>query len=257
MSSGAAQQAVVVTRDETADGPLSRELKDLGLTVLVWPAVSVTRADPGALRAALAAAGSFDWMVFASRHAVAAVLTALPEAPEGIKVAAVGRATAQVLRQRGWPVDLVPEEASAAALVQAFAGRPELTRSGPRMLYPASSRALPTLAAGLRQLGAEVLQVEAYRTESAPLDVALCRDWIAREAVGAVTFTSPSAVDELARALGAADFTHLLSTAASVAIGRTTARALSARGHNAVVAASATLAGVATTTLRVMQSRGQ
>ena len=248
-------QAVVVTRDEAADGPLSRELRELGLSVLVWPAVSVTRADPAALRAALATAGEFHWIVFASRHAVAAVLAERAAPPKGVKVAAIGRATAQVLRQRGWPVDLVPEEASAAALVQAFADRPEILRDAPRVLYPASSRALPTLATGLRQLGAEVSQVEAYRTESAPLDVAGCRDWIAREAVGAVTFTSPSAVDELARALGEADFTHLLSTAAPVAIGRTTARALSARGVSAVVASSATLAGVASTTLRVLQSR--
>jgi uroporphyrinogen-III synthase len=255
VSAGASVRAVVVTRDEPADGALSRELKDLGLTVLLWPAVSVSRADPAALRAALAAAGAFDWIIFASRHAVAAVLAELAQAPAGVKVAAVGRATAQVLRQRGWPVDLVPDEASAAALVQAFAARPELTRGPLRMLYPASSRALPTLAAGLRQLGAEVAQVEAYRTESAPLDVAGCRDWIAREAVGAVTFTSPSAVDELARALGAADFARLLNTAASVAIGRTTARALSARGQHPVVASSATLAGVAATTLRLMQSR--
>jgi uroporphyrinogen-III synthase len=255
MSAGAPARPVVVTRDEPADGPLSRELKDLGLTVLVWPAVSVSRADPAALRAALLAASSFDWFVFASRHAVAAVLAELVQAPRGVKVAAIGRATAQVLRQRGWPVDLVPEEASAAALVQAFAARPELTRGTLRMLYPASSRALPALAAGLRQLGVEVVQVEAYRTEAAPLDIAGCRDWIAREAVGAVTFTSPSAVDELARALGAADFARLLNTAAPVAIGRTTARALSARGHNPVVASTATLAGVASTTLRVMQSR--
>ena len=74
MSAGAAVRAVVVTRDEAADGPLSRELKELGLHVLVWPAVSVTRADPAALRTALAAAGRFDWIVFASRHAVGAVL---------------------------------------------------------------------------------------------------------------------------------------------------------------------------------------
>lgn len=255
MSSAAPTRAVVVTRDEAPDGPLSRELRDLGLTVLVWPAVSVTRADPGALRAALAGAAGFDWIVFASRHAVAAVLAELARPPAGVKVAAIGSATAQVLKQRGWPVDLVPDEASAAALVQAFAGHPQPKRPPLRILYPASSRALPTLAAGLRQLGAEVVQVEAYRTERAPLDVEGCRDWIAREAVGAVTFTSPSAVDELARALGEEDFAHLMNTAASVTIGRTTARALSARGHNPVIAASATLAAVAAATLRVMQSR--
>ena len=60
-----------------------------------------------------------------------------------------------------------------------------------------------------------------------------------------MTFASPSAVDELAHALGDADFARLLSGAAAVAIGRTTARALSARGHEPVIASAATLEGLA------------
>jgi uroporphyrinogen-III synthase len=247
--------AVVVTRAESADGPLSRELKSLGLSVLLWPAVRVTAADPQQLAAALAAIGRFHWIVFASRHAVAAVLEQLPAAPRGLRVAALGASTAQVLRQRGWPVDLVPQESNAAALVTAFA--PHVTGAGMllRVLYPASSRALPTIATGLRQLGAEVLQVQAYRTEGAALDVAACRDCIARSAVAAVTFASPSAVEELAAALGPGDFERLLSQAPAVAIGRTTARALSAHGHHSVIAASATLGGLAATTHRLLQSR--
>ena len=73
--------------------------------------------------------------------------------------------------------------------------------------------------------------------------------------IGAVTFASPSAVIELERALGPADFKRLLGKAASVAIGPTTARALAERGRTAVLAESATLAGLANTTLRLMQTR--
>src|SRR5207247_1487629 len=104
----------------------------------------------GPLTAALAAVKSFGWIVFASRHAVAAVLERLPAAPQGVHIAAVGQATAQVLRQRGWPVDLVPDEASAAALIDAFAARFSARDAGVKMLYPASSRALPTPGAGHR-----------------------------------------------------------------------------------------------------------
>ena len=93
------------------------------------------------------------------------------------------------------------------------------------MLYPASSRALPTIAKGLAQLGAQVTQVEAYRTEAASLDVASCREWIERNEIGAVTFASPSAVIELERALGRQCFDKLFTKAAAVAIGPTTARA--------------------------------
>jgi uroporphyrinogen-III synthase len=246
---------VVVTRAEGREGPLSRELRALGLEVLSWPAVSVTPAAPEALTAALAALDAFAWIVFASRHAVAAVLDLHPAPPAGVQVAAVGAATAQVLRQRGWPVDLVPAEANAAALVAAFAARLSSADARLRILYPASSRALPTLRQGLLQLGADVTQVEAYRTEGAGLDVEACRALIARGTIGAVTFSSPSAVSELAQALGSEHFARLLNGAAAVAIGRTTARALAAHGQEAVLADTATLHGLAVTTLRLLQTR--
>ncbi len=247
---------VVVTRGEGNDGPLCRELRDLGLTVLLWPAVSVAPADAAALEAALREVDSFGWIVFASRHAVAAVLERLPAAPAGVRIAAVGQATAQVLRQRGWPVHLTPDEPSAAALIAAFARHWWAEPAGVKVLYPASSRALPIIATGLRQLGATVTQVEAYRTEAASLDLDECRAWIDRGGIGAVTFASPSAVSELAHALGEADFQRLLTEATAVAIGRTTAAELNAHGHEAVVAESATLHGLAVTTLRLLQGRG-
>ena len=275
---------VVVTRSEASDGPLSSELRNLGLRVLLWPAVAVELAEPGPLEEALAHVDSFQWIVFASRHAVAAVTGLMAAPPPGVRIAAVGQATAQVLRQRGWPVDLLPSESNAAALVDAFAAegglgaapvtavahagtraetdsragtRTQTTTRRPRILYPASSRALPTIAAGLTQLGAEVIQVEAYRTESShALDVEDCRSWIARGSIGAVTFASPSAVDELEHALGKDDFDRLLSAAPAVAIGPTTAKALTDRGHTPALAESATLQGLAHTTHRILQTRG-
>ena len=243
---------VVVTRAEAADGPLSTQLRQLGLTVLLWPATHTNAADSNALDEALRQVRKFDWMVFASRHAVAAVLRRLAVQPGNLRVAAVGQATAQVLRQRGWRVDVVPDDAEAGALVTALA--PQLS-AGARVLYPASSRALPTISKGLAQLGAQVTQVEAYRTEPAALDVAECRKWIERDAVGAVTFASPSAVIELAQALGKADLDRLLAHARAIAIGPTTARALAERGYATTLAEAANLSGLARTTLHVLQNQ--
>jgi uroporphyrinogen III methyltransferase / synthase len=254
MNAASNPRPVVVTRAEGADGPLSRELRALGLTVLLWPAVSITSGDSAPLEAALRDAGAFGWIVFASRRAVAAVLERLPAAPAKVRIAAIGRATAQVLRQRGWPVDLMPDEANAGALIAAFAARGLEAGRSARILYPASSRALPTLAAGLKALGFEVTQVEAYRTEGAALDVEGCRDWIQRRAVGAVTFASPSAVIELKAALGDQDFARLLSSARPVAIGRTTAHELARQGVTPVISESATLQSLALTTLRTLKA---
>jgi uroporphyrinogen-III synthase len=248
----APELAVVVTRAESHDGPLSTQLRTLGLNVLLWPAVRTAPAAGNSLERALAQVQEFDWIVFASRQAVTAVIRWLPRLPQGVRVAAIGRATAQVLQGRGFAVDLMPNEANAAALVDAFAA---VGCAGARILYPASSRALPTITQGLTQLGAEVRQVEAYRTEAAPLDADDCRAWIDREVIGAVTFASPSAVIELERALGLPHFTRLLAQAAVVAIGPTTARALAERGRTAVLAESATLSGLANTTLKLLQTR--
>jgi len=247
------QKPVVVTRAEERDGPLSTELKGMGLPVLVWAAVRIVPADTTALDEALSRAGSFDWIVFTSRHAVAAVTARVATQPSGLRTAAVGRATAAVLKQHGWTVDLVPGESSAAGLVAAFATSG--SAHGARVLYPASSRTLPTLAAGLTQLGAQVTTVEAYRTASgAALDVEDCRSWIARGAVGAVTFASPSAVAELESALGREDFACLLGHAPAVAIGPTTARALTERGFTPTLAESATLRGLARTSLQAVRA---
>lgn len=244
---------VVVTRAEERDGPLSTELESLGVPVLVWTAVRVLPADTTRLDEALSRAQSFDWIVFTSRHAVAAVTGRLPVPPQGVRTAAVGRATAAVLEQHRWPVDLIPGEPSAAGLLAAFAAAD--AARGARVLYPASSRVLPTLAAGLAQLGAEVTTVEAYRTVSAAtLDVEDCRSWIARQGIGAVTFASPSAVSELESALGEEDFARLLGTAPAVAIGPTTARALTERGYTPILAESATLRGLARTSLHAVRA---
>jgi uroporphyrinogen III methyltransferase/synthase len=244
---------VVVTRAETADGPLSSQLKSLGLRVFVWPAIEVTKSDSSELDAALARIGQFDWIVFASRHAVTPVLAQLSAQPKNLKVAAVGKATAQVLKQRGWNVDLVPDDSNAGALVTAFESE---VKQGMRVLYPASSRALPMIAKGLTQLGADVTQVEAYRTDAATgLDVAECRARIDRNEIGAVTFASPSAVIELERALGREHFEKLFSNAAAVAIGPTTARVLTELGRTPVLAESATLRGLANATYRFLQTR--
>jgi uroporphyrinogen-III synthase len=243
---------VVVTRAEPDNGPLSSQLRELGLQVLLWPAVNVAAAQSAPLEAALRSLDKFDWIVFASRYAVAAVTELVTTPPANLRVAAVGQATAQVLAQRGWPVDILPEDANAAALVSLLATKP---LAGMNVLFPASSRALPTIAAGLTQLGAKVLQVEAYRTEPAALDADECRSWIDRGAIGAVTFASPSAVIELQQSLGKESFDRLLQGAKAVVIGPTTARELVARGHAAVLAESATLRGLALTTFRSVQTR--
>jgi uroporphyrinogen-III synthase len=244
---------VVVTRDEPADGPLSRELRALGIPVLGWPVLSIGPVDDaGALEQALRRLNQFEWLVFASQHAVAEVVRRVPVAPAYLNIAAVGARTAQALTEAGWPVAVVPTDQTAEGLVAALCPR---LMSGAKVLFPAGSRSLPTLTEGLTAAGAAVTQVDTYSTRSAPLDVSACRDWIGRRAIGAVTFTSPSAVEELDRTLGMNTFDELLEGATAITLGATTGRTLASRGFPSVLAMPATLLGMARTTYRLLQTR--
>jgi uroporphyrinogen-III synthase/uroporphyrinogen III methyltransferase/synthase len=244
---------VVVTRAEPADGPLSSELRALGLTVLGWPVLSIRPAgDVGPLEQALRHLNQFDWLVFASQHAVTEVVRRVPVPPAYLNIAAVGARTAQALLAAGWAVNAVPEEQSAEGLVVLLA---TLLTPGSKVLFPAGSRSLPRLRTGLTAAGASVTQVEAYATDAARLDVPACHDWVERGAVGAVTFTSPSAVAELDRALGAVAFDRLLEGATAITLGPTTGRTLASRGYASVLATPPTLTGMAHTAHQMIQMR--
>ena len=227
---------VVVTRDEGPDGPLGRRLADRGLRVHHWPTVrTAPPPDPGALRDALGGLAGFDWVVFTSLRAVAAVTQRVPAAPQGPRIAAVGRATASALEASGWRVDLVPDtwtgEALVAALIEAGVA------DGARVLFPASAIARDTVPEGLAAAGAEVAQVDAYTLEPAPLDRDACRAALESGEIALITFTSPSTVEGLAAALGDDVMELARARARAIAIGPTTAEAAGAAGFADVAVA--------------------
>ena len=84
--------------------------------------------DYGPLDAACARVGEFDWIVFSSANAVDAFIERLLASPldlralKGVKLCAVGPATAERLARHGLKVDLVPAEYRAEALVAGAGG---------------------------------------------------------------------------------------------------------------------------------------
>lgn len=234
---------VVVTRDEGPDGPLSALLADRGFRVLHWPTIRfVPLEDDQPLRAARAELDAFDWAVFTSPRAVAAVQGGLGgqaigevEQPASLRVAAIGESTAAALTDAGWTVQVVPAEATGDALVGALedAG----VGAGDRVLFPASAIARDVVPDGLKRLGADVLEVVAYRTVVPPLDAAICRAALESGEAAVLTFTSPSTVRNLHAGLGPDTFGLAVRTTRAVAIGPTTAEAVRAAGWSAVAVA--------------------
>lgn len=103
-------------------------------------------------------AAGYAWVVVTSATAVRALSERVARLPAGVSVAAVGAATARAAHAAGWRVDLVPADASAAALATA------LPDTDATVLFPRSDLAAPTLVDGLRSRGIDVDDVVAYRT---------------------------------------------------------------------------------------------
>jgi uroporphyrinogen-III synthase/uroporphyrinogen III methyltransferase/synthase len=106
------------------------------------------------------------------------------------------------------------------------------------VLFPAGSLARDLLDRELRQVGADVVRVEAYRTVPTPPDAREVRADLA-SGVHVVTFASPSAVRALAEALDGR-LASALAPCAVVAIGPTTADALGAAGRTRIRVAERT-----------------
>lgn len=75
------------------------------------------------------------------------------------RVAAIGRATAEALRARGYPVDVVPEEFSSTGLVDALADEV----GGATVEVARSDHGSDVLLEGLRDAGATVHETVLYR----------------------------------------------------------------------------------------------
>lgn len=110
-------------------------------------------------------------------------------APSGT-VAAIGRATADALRERGRPVDVVPEEFSSAGLVRALDGRVE----GARVEVARSDHGSDVLLEGLRDAGAYVHETVLYRLVR-PEGAGESADLAARGDLDGALFTSSLTVE--------------------------------------------------------------
>ena len=198
-------RTVVVTRARAQASAFAHELRSLGASVIEAPTIEVVDPSDGgaALRAAVdelsSGTGACDWLVLTSVNGVERTFDHLPDARvlAGVRVAAVGTATAEALAARRIVADLVPERFVAEGLIEAFPAPPP---EGGRVLLARAEVARTELPDAVRAMGWEVHDVAAYRT--APAAVA---DDVAERiaAADAVTFTSSSTVTNLVAAVGA------------------------------------------------------
>lgn len=200
---------ILVTRARHQAGALADRLRALGAEVLEVPAIEIAPPESYApLDAALLDSSPYQWLIVTSvngTRALADRMSLLKIGSAGLahlKIAAVGPATAQALREMGLEIAVTPREYVAESLVEFLGDQ----ASGQRVLLARAAVARDVIPDALRAQGATVDVVDAYRTvipaESVTqISTILCRSGGTPDAA---TFTSSSTVT---------NFLHLLQEA--------------------------------------------
>jgi len=198
---------IVVTRAREQADALGAKLRAIGADVIEMPTIEVVPAsDYAPLDRAVTELPSYDWLIFTSVNGVRFFLERLDRSQQDLRalrarICAIGDATKQALEVLHLKVDVMGEEYVAESLVEALS---KFDLAGKRVLLPRASVARDVLPRALRDRGACVDVVEAYRTiipESAVRQAEQIfggsrkPDWI--------TFTSSSTVQNFVQAAGA------------------------------------------------------
>lgn len=189
---------IVVTRATQQAPALSEKLRELGADVIEMPATQIARLDLAPLRAAIDKINDNDWLIFTSQNAVAIFWEQLlgrgrdARALAGLKIAAVGPATAGALLEHGITVDVIPQRFVAEGLIEMLRARDDV--AGSKVLYVTAEGAREVLATELREMGADVTVIEAYRSIADGEGAEKLARAIEAGNVDLATFTSASAV---------------------------------------------------------------
>jgi uroporphyrinogen III methyltransferase/synthase len=234
---------VLVTRPRDQAAEMVDRLSIFGAEAIEAPMIRIVPPeDLGPLRRAADHVDAFDWIVFTSANAVEAFMSALLDGRrdvrslKGPRLCCVGTGTAERLARYGIKADLIPDEFRGEALVYAMAENGSI--DGRRILVPRADIGRDVVVEGLRNAGALVSDVVAYRTvlEDAQQDDGPdVYRMLLDDEIDVVTFTSPSAVRNFASIYGKEQTIDLLARTVVAAIGPVTSDAATQLGLTVTV----------------------
>lgn len=191
---------IVVTRTRKQAGALSSKLRELGADVIEIPTIRIEPPkDEREFAELVAYAHTYDWLVFTSPNGAEAFFERFfkmyDDAREigGVRIAAIGPATAAKVREYRLHVDLQPEEYVAESVVEAF--KKDGSVENLKILLARAEQARDVIPNALTKLGAIVDIGVAYRTVPETEDVSGGQARFREEGADMVTFTSSSTAE--------------------------------------------------------------
>ena len=250
---------VLVTRSRDQASALSRLLEEAGAQPVELPTIDVTPPeDWEPLDRAVQRLGDYDWVVFTSVNPVRMMWERLAHAGldarafAGTRICAVGAATARALEGHGLHPDFVPDRYTGEEMVKGL-GKKEL--GGKRVLLPRTDIGPEELLLSLQEAGAEVDQVQAYRTAAPEDSKKKIEELFSKGRVDVATFSSSSTVQNLVSLLGE-EAQALLGGLTIACIGPVTTRAAERLGLTVgITAQEHTIPGLVASIVEAFQEK--
>ncbi len=218
---------ILVTRARRQASALSQLLSERGAQSIELPAIDIrTVTDSEELDQAISNLENYQWIIFTSVNGVEVFWQRLCNLRQdcrtlsGLRIGAIGPATAQALAAKGIIPDYVPEVYTSKGIITGLKGQNIV---GQRFLLPRADIADKELVQGISQLGASVHEVTAYRTVPATEAITQAKQMIISGKIDVITFTSSSTVSNLVAAFGEEPLT--INSAKIACIGPKTAEA--------------------------------
>ena len=192
-------KGVVVTRAREQASELLEQLRELGACCFEFPTIDIqSLRDYSAVQEAISALPGYDWLVFTSVNGVRFFWEQLhlsgldSRALGGIRVAAIGPATARILEEKGILPDFVPDKYVAESVVQ---GLLDLGIKDKNVLIPRAKIAREVLPEELKKAGARVEVLPVYQTGLAQQSGEEILEPLRGGEIQYITFTSSSTVE--------------------------------------------------------------
>ena len=237
----------MITRAKEQSGDLFQRLLALDAVPICAPLIRFAPADEsGPLDVALRNLERFDWLFLTSQNALRFVLErarvlgiSLTQQATAIRVAAVAPVTAAAAEKAGLQVSYISMKHQGIGLAEELG--PQL--KGRRVLLPRSDKAGRELPEALRKVGAEVVDLIAYRTLETQTGDNKLPDIVRQGEMDAIVFYSPSAVHHFLDILRSEQTEMAKRKTLFVAIGPVTAAALRESGVKRIAQAADTATG--------------
>lgn len=207
-------RTILVTRSRAQASDFRVLLESYGARCIEFPTIEIAPLhDYSEIDAAIGHLAAYNWIVLTSVNAWWAFLERLSAAGRdvralgGLRICAIGPATAEAIRSCHVKVDVLPPQYRAEAVVEALSGE---SLEGKRFLIPRARTGRDVLHDELSKRGARVDVVPVYETICPESGTDEVRELLKGRRVSMVTFTSSSTAVNFRGMFGDAEFDDLL-----------------------------------------------